>query len=295
MSEIDRTYLESLVRNRVEEGPTLEYKASGVLKRDESGRLALTKPISALANTAGGRIILGIREFHDRERQHLPETLDPIDQSAFPSEWIDQITSLVRPPVDGLSIHAVHVGPGQDDYCFVIDIPKSGTIHQATDHRYYKRRNFESLPMDDCEIRDVMLRGQHARITAQIRVFDNSPDRQSYISVRLINPSPVMARHFMISVRFPLSLSRGRIKPEDGVLGENDEGKSEWLFNYSNSAGAPLFPDCRMSHKFKFDFLGPDEEPLGVSRNDIRLSLYADNSPKVVLTKSLEEAEKGWV
>jgi len=40
----------------------------------------------------------------------------------------------------------------------VIDVPQSSTAHQASDKRYYKRFNFESVPMEDYEIRDVMQR-----------------------------------------------------------------------------------------------------------------------------------------
>jgi hypothetical protein len=51
---------------------------------------------------------------------------------------------------------------GPNDVAYVVEIPQSETAHPALDNRYYKRFNFESVPMADHEIRDVM----HREVTA---------------------------------------------------------------------------------------------------------------------------------
>lgn len=51
---------------------------------------------------------------------------------------------------------------------YVVDIPQSNTAHQANDKRYYKRFNFESVAMDDYEIRGIMGRLKHPDMTLEL-------------------------------------------------------------------------------------------------------------------------------
>jgi|SRR5882672_3468403 len=105
----------------------------------------ITKDVSAFTNSDGGRIIYGMNEYVQQDKQHLPEKIDPIDSRAFAREWLDQIIGQVSPRIDGLKIVPVRVGPQDWDTCYVVDIPKSETANQARDLRYYRRYNFESV------------------------------------------------------------------------------------------------------------------------------------------------------
>ncbi len=195
--EFTKENLDRLIADQVEESSILEYKAAESIGRSDGKKRDITKDISAFANAAGGVLIYGIREHAgDPDRSHLPETLDPVDQSQFSKEWLDQIVSLIQPRIEGLRIIPVHVGPRVCDYCYAVDVPQSSTAHQALDRRYYKRRNFESTPMEDYEIRDVMNRRKHPVLTAAIRVISRLPGDDSRIAVRVENTSRVMARYF---------------------------------------------------------------------------------------------------
>ena len=131
---------------------TLDYKASPSLTKDNKARDELCKDVSAFANSAGGQIIYGIEE---RDRKPVK-----VDQgSDVTREWIEQvIDSNVQPRIEGLLITPVPVGNGRHAYVLTIPQASGRAPHQAPDHKYYKRQNFQSVPMEDYEIRDAFRR-----------------------------------------------------------------------------------------------------------------------------------------
>ncbi len=153
-----------LIKDGVEESLSFDYKAADSLGKQNNKKAEITKDVSAMANSAGGTIIYGVREYQDKTRQHLPEMIDPVDRTAFSKEWLEQIISSIQPRLEGVIIHPVVLDTSATDVVYVVEIPQSRTAHQARDCRYYKRFNFESTPMLDYEIRDVMGRRQYPRI-----------------------------------------------------------------------------------------------------------------------------------
>jgi hypothetical protein len=198
--------LQNLITSEIEESLTLEYKSAEALDRTDFKKKEITKDVSAMANSAGGIIIYGIREFAQENKRHLPERITPVDRRKFPREWVEQIIQAIRPRIDGIVIHSVNLSSGETDVAFVIEIPQSNTAHQASDHRYYKRFNFQAVPMEDYEIRDVMFREQTPNIVLNflIEITENSQNlliqaRNSgsafaqYVAVFLDVPAPVLA------------------------------------------------------------------------------------------------------
>ena len=149
--------LQRYINDEIEESLTLDYKASGSLDKADVKKKEITKDVSAMMNAAGGFLIFGMSEF-PAPKNHLPERLDPIDRTKFTKEWLEHVISNIRPRPNGIIIHSVGLTSGPDAVVYVVEIPKGETAHQALDHRYYKRFNFESVPMADHEIRDVMQR-----------------------------------------------------------------------------------------------------------------------------------------
>jgi len=144
--------LQRLVDDEIQESLTLDYKASPALSNNNKSRDELCKDVSAFANSAGGQIIYGIEE---KDRKPIK-----IDQgSDLKREWLEQvIDSNIQPRVEGLLITPIPVGGGR--HAYVLAIPQAATSapHQAPDKKYYKRQNFQSVPMEDYEIRDTLRR-----------------------------------------------------------------------------------------------------------------------------------------
>lgn len=156
--------LQRYIDDQTQEDLNLDYKGAGALSKSDDKKKEIHKDVSAMANSAGGVLIYGIREYDDAARRHLPERFDPVDQSVFTREWLEQVISGIQPRIQNLVITPVAIGSNPNDAIFIVEIPASSTAHQSSDHRYYKRRNFESSPMEDYEVRDVMNRSSYALI-----------------------------------------------------------------------------------------------------------------------------------
>jgi hypothetical protein len=171
-SEWAKADLNDLVQNDVQEDLHLDYKQSRALARTDECRTELSKDVAAFANSDGGRIIYGIAE-----RGHHPENVDNgVDATELSREWLEQvISSNIQPKIDGLRIYPIPLpAKGSDRVAYIIDIPqsKSRAPHQSRDRRYYKRYNFQSVPMEDYEIRDVFRRASTPDLWINFR-FDS--------------------------------------------------------------------------------------------------------------------------
>jgi hypothetical protein len=292
-----REDLFSYIENRIEENSNLDYKAAASIGRDDKKKNEITKDVSAFANADGGRIIYGIKEFNDTEKRNLPEALDPIDQREFSKEWLEHIISQIKPKIDGILISPVHVGTNEWDYCYVVDIPQGETAHQAKDLRYYKRRNFEILAMDDYEIRDVMNRQKNPVIHAEVRVslggYVNGTANSPRVALRLTNKSKVIASHYCAVMKFPLKIRNSLILIKNSKMAS--DGDACYIVTFSNAnGGLPLFPDARVTYNEEI-VIAKEIKPFPENLlKDIQITLYADEMPKIELTKNLDAAIKGW-
>lgn len=161
--------LNQLIKDGVEESQQLEYKAAqALLNRDVIKDIA--KDVSAMANASGGVIIYGIKEHSGVEKKHLPEAITPIRRDQFSKERLEQIiNSNISPKIEGTTIHPIALS--ESEVAYVVEIPQSQTAHQSIkDYLYYRRYNFEVLPMQDYEIRDVMNRLKHPKIEMDFEI-----------------------------------------------------------------------------------------------------------------------------
>jgi hypothetical protein len=157
-TEWDESDIGALVQNKVQESLRLDYKKSDALGRADWKKSELSKDVSAFANSAGGVILYGMEE-----DKHYPTKHDGgFDPEDISKEWIEQvINSSVHPKIDGLRINQISLrqsSTGRVLYAISIPAAASRAPHQADDKRYYKRYNFQSVPMEDYEIRDIYRR-----------------------------------------------------------------------------------------------------------------------------------------
>ncbi|QIY83001.1 ATP-binding protein [Chryseobacterium sp. NEB161] len=152
--------IESLINSGIEENIRLDYKAANSLGKSDGKKSEISKDVSAFANSAGGTIIYGVSEFNEPTKKHLPEKVNAVDRLEFSKEWLEQIiNSNITPKINGVEIYPITIGNDSDNkVVYVVEIPQSNTAHQAKDKRYYKRYNFESVAMEDYEIKDIINR-----------------------------------------------------------------------------------------------------------------------------------------
>ena len=188
MAEVwNQARVQQYIDDGVEESLNLDYKAAAALAKTDGKRKEITKDVSAMANSEGGIIIYGVSE--DTAIRHLPGNIDSIDRTVFSKEWIEHVIGNISPRIDGLEIHPVPVGVSNADIVYVVEIPESHTVHQASDARYYKRLNFESVRMADHEIRNAMERGRHAKVELEFNIDITRP-RKPRMVWNLDGPTP---------------------------------------------------------------------------------------------------------
>ncbi len=148
------------INDAVEENLHLDYKSADALGKTDGKKKEISKDVSSFANSDGGVIVYGVSEFDETAKNHLPEKIDPVNRLNYTKEWLEQVINTnISPKIDKLKITPIQVGAVEDNQAiYVVEIPKSNTAHQAKDKRYYKRFNFESVPMDDYEVKDIINR-----------------------------------------------------------------------------------------------------------------------------------------
>lgn len=159
--------IEQLIENGVQESLHLEYKDSRAIM-DGEFRDKLTKQISAFANSDGGLLIYGVQE-----KGNLPVRIDSgVANRLCNRERIESlILDGVSPRIEGIRIAIVPTSTSTS-IC-AIEIPKSlSGPHQAADKRYYRRFNFQSVPMEDYEINDVRNRRFILRPLIEVLALD---------------------------------------------------------------------------------------------------------------------------
>jgi hypothetical protein len=161
-----------LIQNQIEESLNLEYKAADALdKSSDSKKKEIAKDVSAMANSDGGTIIYGIKEYDVSEKRHLPERIDSVNRVKVSKEWLEQVLNTnIFPRIPNITIEPITISKSPTDVIYVVTIPKSNTAHQANDKRYYRRFNFESVAMYDYEIRDIFNRAQSPIINLEFLI-----------------------------------------------------------------------------------------------------------------------------
>lgn len=244
-SEWIESDLLALIQNGVEEGIDIEYKKADSLSNTDRAKLEISKDVSALANGAGGAIVYGMVE-----ENHKPCRLDGVDPAQITKEWVEHvINGRIRPRLDGLHINPITLtNSARGKVAYVVSVQQGQTAHQAGDKRYYKRFNFESVPMEDYEIRDIMNRIKHPLIIPSFsrRFIDRKATVYEYaLNISLVNKGAVSAHDVKAVFTVPRTISKAvkgfdkqRIIEIPSRLFGN-----QWFENPLTAVGRVIFPE----------------------------------------------------
>lgn len=198
--------LEELVANQIPESLTLDYKSSDALEKTDAKRRELAKDVSAMANSAGGVLIYGVKE----RKGGFPNCIDEgTDMSGIPPEWFDQVVnSLVHPRISGIGVNPIPLATNSGRVAYVLVVPQSATAHMASDHIYHKRYGTITTKMEDYEVRDVMTRESVPRLN--VLISENRPSPSNLVlelKIRVENEAITPAEHFIMLIIVPDTLS----------------------------------------------------------------------------------------
>ena len=209
--------LRQLIEVAMQESINLDYKQCGSLAKEERKKNEISKDVSAFANSAGGTIVYGMIE-----NKHVPTAIDHgFDPEDISKEWLEQvINSRIQRRIDGVKVKQVSLSkthPGQVAY--VVSIPQSlRAPHQASDKKFYKRFNFQSVAMEEYEIRDVARRsdapdlGVEMKLSGGPQVQVRFPSDGDYsepleLSFMALNNAPTPAVHALFGIFLDVGLT----------------------------------------------------------------------------------------
>lgn len=230
----DLEYINSLINDKIEESLHLDYKAADALGKSDGKKAEISKDVSAMANSDGGMIIYGIDEYIEPDKRHLPEKISPVQRVEYKKEWLEQIiNSNIHPKIRNLLIHSVSLDK-VDEVVYIVEIPKSDTAHQAKDKRYYKRYNFESVAMDDYEIRDILNRTKFPKINLLFEfhrlIYTDYPD---YVTKHLLRPEERKPQNKVQNVLNVYAQNDGKVYAK--YVNYNLYIPAELEYNYKNN------------------------------------------------------------
>jgi Putative DNA-binding domain len=248
-----REDLQKLVDEGLEESLTLDYKASPALSRESKEVFELCKDVSALANSAGGRLIYGIEE--DKRTKRPSRVDNGVADEKITREWLEQVlNSRIQPRLQGVRINRIPMGNGAFGY--VIDVPPSSTGHQAPDLKYYRRFELQSVPMYDYEIRDVMRRSTTPELYLNITLSrgDNASvefggsdvfSKPVPLSITIGNRSAQPAHYSIVQIGFSehIAIYEHGDFEKLGLREEEDLKKVWFLRRLSTPPNLPVFQE----------------------------------------------------
>lgn len=298
MSDWSKQRLEQMIADGIEESPSLDYKRAAALsKSDERKKIEVTKDVSSFANSGGGVLVYGVAEYEDEPRKHRPERLDPIKRVEISKEWLDQIIQSIQPRIEGVAIYPVTISEVDCTVCYVVEVPQSHTAHMARDHRYHKRHNFTTAPMEDYEVRDVMSRRKHPRLDADVWVNHNRRavlDDDGVILVRVKNTGRVLVNYLMVELEVPVHLNHP-IHIDESPLKHDVDGDYFLARLTPQVLGTPVFPGSyqtlRLKYRTRIKHVHPEPQK---SRSYLRLSVFADAMAPLRAKLDIPQLLKGW-
>ena len=176
LKEYSQADIQSLIDNNVEESVHLDFKAAPALDKSERKKEEISKDVSSFANSDGGIIVYGISE----NKEHCADAFSFVDGNEFTKEWLEQvINSKINQRIDGIEIFSFRFENSIAKTVFVVKIPRSSSApHMCSDHRYYRRFNFSSVPMEEYEVRDLFnKRSPSSMSILEFRVYQTDADK----------------------------------------------------------------------------------------------------------------------
>ncbi|WP_378186868.1 helix-turn-helix domain-containing protein [Aquimarina sp. W85] len=258
LDKYDLDFLQSLIDNEIEESIHIEFKRAEALSKIHSAKKEISKDVSAFANSDGGIIIYGIEE-----KNHKAYKFSYVDGTIFTKEWLEQvISSTINRTIEDLKIFPIRFESKIEKSIYVVQIPSSiDAPHMSIEKRFYKRHNFESVMMEEYEIRQLYGRKLKSKLIlgdTRIGMLREQYDDKKYIyffEVAVINNGEVLEQDYKVNIHFENMVNNMNI------LWEDFGSKRDYYYtNMGNGTGKvsgigkPIYPNEMITIiNFNFD------------------------------------------
>lgn len=163
-SELTYEDIEALTSLGEPESIILDYKKT--ISGSERDKAELAKDICAFADSQGGYLIIGVEERRGRPI-HPPCGTERMLGRQKVEEWVAQVANTNIAQRVNMDIKVISIPESEERCIIVLHVPVSIRMpHMVTyerDNRYYrrifKRHQFESLPAEEYEVREMFEKG----------------------------------------------------------------------------------------------------------------------------------------
>jgi hypothetical protein len=167
LQDINEEYLLSLEQNKIPESLTLEFKRELNLDNRED-KAEAAKDISAMANTAGGRIFFGIDEKSLPDGSKVAGPIYPLTDGTIDSRLEDVILSSIHPR-PRFRTHKILL-TSTEGFVLAVEVypAYSSDLHMVTgfkESRFYHRGEQRTILMTEPEVRECYMRIAASRQT----------------------------------------------------------------------------------------------------------------------------------
>lgn len=195
-----------LIENEVEESIYLDFKDAKALDKSDNKKKDISKDVSSFANSDGGIIVYGITE-----ENHKASKVSFVNGNEYTKEWLEQIiNSSIQRRIPELLVYPIRKDGNIEETIYIVKIPKSlEAPHLSKDKRYYKRFNFESVPMEEYEIRQSYGKKLKSKLLLErwsiSEVKDHSYNNDKYkftCEVQVFNDGDITEANFKVNIYF---------------------------------------------------------------------------------------------
>jgi hypothetical protein len=204
LEEYNFDTVKSFIDNSIEESVNIEFKASGALSKKDADKKEVSKDVAAFANSDGGIIVYGISE-----KNHKADSLSFIDGNIFTKEWLEQIiSSTIKRNIPDLKIFPIRNSGKIEESIYVVQIPSSVEApHLSRDKRFYRRAQFESIMMEEYEIRNLYGRKVKSKLVLDgYSIVPIKPEQddefQFLFEAGIINEGEIVESDYKVNIYF---------------------------------------------------------------------------------------------
>ncbi|MCM0666220.1 AlbA family DNA-binding domain-containing protein [Flavobacterium tyrosinilyticum] len=170
----------------------------------------ISKDVAAFANSNGGIIIYGLTE-----KDHKANSFSFVDGDIYSKEWLEQIiSSTIQRNIEGLKIFPIRNNGNTKETIYVVQIPESfDAPHLSKDKKFYKRYNFESVAMEEYEIRNLYGKKSKPILTIESYVLKYVETKNNQVNflcrVGISNDGDIEESNYKINTYFEEYLPSG--------------------------------------------------------------------------------------